>query len=474
MKIKIYEHNIGDYLNDKFFNVTKVKWRSGELNRSVIDNFPNLKNIDCANNNLTTLEPLSNCINLQKIICYNNKLTTLEPLRNCIKLNILICCCNDLESLEPISNCLDIAMLFCRHNKITSLDSLSDIVNILIIDCSYNKITTMNFLSKMSQLHILNCRNNQLTSIKAITKCVRLTELNCKNNQLDNLDYLINCVRLKSLGCSNNNLKLDFLTKCINLKKLTCNNNHLTTLEFISNCINLEDLDCRNNQIISLAPVVYLRRLKKIKYDNNPLEIQTMQVQRFLNQIQNNMITSIYNDRQNVHDPNIQRTVCDSLQSLLLDPKPNFSIDDIINSNVNNETKQALIEYYQDQTIHSIHLISYGELLSYVWNRIIKSEYQTELNKILEEQISDAECKCFTGRFNRTLSVLVGFYDDIKINISDNSRISTIILNCKYKIIPYNNKTHQEISEKELIDAGYNKKEIEPWISAIDEIELTQ
>jgi redox-regulated HSP33 family molecular chaperone len=165
----------------------------------------------------------------------------------------------------------------------------------------------------------------------------------------------------------------------------------------------------------------------------------------------------------------IQRTVCESIQNLLRDPKPDFSINDIINSSLNDKTKMALIEYCQDETVHSVHLITYEELLSYVWNRIIKSAFKEQLMRILEEQIEDSICKCFTGRFNRTLSVLVGYYDDIKINISDNSRISAIILNCKEKIVPYDLEKHKQKATDELLDAGYMESEIRTWIEAIDE-----
>jgi len=120
------------------------------------------------------------------------------------------------------------------------------------------------------------------------------------------------------------------------------------------------------------------------------------------------------------------------LQSLLKDNKPLLSFDNIISSGLSSKTKESLIEYCQNESVHSVHLITYGELLSYVWpkceafsrlllrnwQRIINSDHKEELFRILEEQIADSECKCFTGRFNRTLSVLVGFYDDIKINIS--------------------------------------------------------
>jgi len=98
-----------------------------------------------------------------------------------------------------------------------------------------------------------------------------------------------------------------------------------------------------------------------------------------------------------------------------------------------------------------------------------KSKYELELMRILEEQIESAQCKCFTGIFNRTLSVLVGFYDDIDINISDKSRIGAIILNCKEKIVPYDLNEHKKRAKTELIDMGYDEAEIEIWIDAIDE-----
>jgi len=250
---------------------------------------------------------------------------------------------------------------------------------------------------------------------------------------------------------------------------LYCDYNQISSLEPLANCINLQQLDCRFNQISSLEPLIYLRNLFYLNTNNNPLDIQTIQVERFINQINTDHSSSVYNDKQNVHDITIQRTICESIQSLLRDSKPDFSIDEIINSDLDQITIESLIEYCQERSVHSIHLITYKELLSYVWQRITKSEHKIELLRILEEQIMDSECKCFTGRFNRTLSVLVGFYSDIKINISDNSRISAIILNLKEKINPYDVVIHKEKARSELIEAGYTEIEIEPWINAIDE-----
>ena len=238
----------------------------------------------------------------------------------------------------------------------------------------------------------------------------------------------------------------------------------------MANCFNLQVLYCIDNQITSLECLVYLRRLYSLSYCDNPLTIQSIQVERFLDRfITFNKNNSIYQDKQNVHDITIQKTICESLQSLLKDLKPIFSVDDIISSNLDHKTKESLIEYCQDESIHSVHLITYGELLGYVWQRIIKSAHKEELFKILEEQIADSECKCFTGRFNRTLSVLVGFYDDIKINISDNARIGAIIIACRDKIMPYDLINHKKMALKELLEAGYTEEEIKPWIDAIDD-----
>jgi hypothetical protein len=209
------------------------------------------------------------------------------------------------------------------------------------------------------------------------------------------------------------------------------------------------------------------------------LEIQNIQVQRMLERIDRTRYksSSVYDDNQNVHDVHIQKCVCDSIQNLLKDSStPKLSDEDIINSDLNHRTKEALIEYCNETSVHSIHLITYRELLGYVWQRIQSSQHKNELLRILEEQIGDSICKCFTGRFNRTLAVLVGFFDDIQINISENSRISAIVLNRKEKCSndgsPHDPKRCAELIEQDLLEAGYSKEEIQPWIDAIlEEVE---
>ncbi len=471
MEITITKRNINKYAKDKFDNITKINWRAGKLDRKVIDNFPNLCAFNCSYSLITSLKPLSNCINLRILYCDCNNITSLKPLSKCVNLEDLSCLNNQITSLEPLSNCVNLRVLYCGDNKITSLGPLSKCVNLQDLSCRNNQITSLEPLSNCVNLQVLICGGNKITSLEPLSKCVNLQVLICAANQITSLEPLSNCVNLRELDCGDNLIKsLRPLSNCVDLLELSCKCNQIKSLGSLSNCVNLQELFCGRNQITSLEPLIYLRRLKYIYYHGNPIEIPTMQIQRILNRIKTNRNSSIYNDNQNVHDIEIQRTVCESVQSLLKDSKNDFSIEDVINSGLNKSTIESLIEYCQDQTVHSIHLITYSELLYLVWNRIINSVHKTELMRILEEQIADSECKCFTGRFNRTLSVLVGFFDDIKINISDKSRISAIILNIKDKIIPYDPIKHKEAAIEELKQAGYLETDFKDWIEAIDDL----
>ncbi len=342
--------------------------------------------------------------------------------------------------------------------------------DITVIDWNMQQLDKK-VIENLPNLQILYCYNYQIESLKPLINCVNIQIIDCRYNYITSLKSLSNCINLRVLNCQGNQISsLTAISILTNIEDLNCSNNQIKSLEPLSNLTNLEHLDCSNNQITSLEPLIYLRRLNNIEYLNNPLEILTVQIQRMLGRIQSNHNSSIYNDNQNVHDTEIEHTVCESVQSLLKDPKNNFSIDQVINSSLNKSTIESLVEYCQDQTIHSVHLITYSELLALIWNRIINSVHILELLKILEEQIADSECKCFTGRFNRTLSVLVGFFDDIQINISDKSRISAIIVNTKDKILPYDPIKHKEAAKIDLIEAGYQETDFKDWIDAIDDL----
>jgi hypothetical protein len=72
--------------------------------------------------------------------------------------------------------------------------------------------------------------------------------------------------------------------------------------------------------------------------------------------------------------------------------------------------------------------------LQYIWTRIIKYENRDDILGVLNQEISDGLCMCFTGRLTRLLNTLVGFYPDVQIQISDSEQITNIIMSLKTRV----------------------------------------
>ena len=74
---------------------------------------------------------------------------------------------------------------------------------------------------------------------------------------------------------------------------------------------------------------------------------------------------------------------------------------------------------------------------------------EDEILSVLNQEINDGICMCFTGRLTRLLNTLVGFYSDIELQISDSEQITNIILSLKKKFV--GDQLIMEI-KKELLD----------------------
>ena len=504
--------------NDSIYpNITKITWRAGDLNAQFLQRFPGVVEFDCSNNDLVTLAGVQVLTRLKILVCSRNRLETLNGIQGLTELEELNCWDNKILSLAEIKD-MNLTNLWCSFNKITSLDGLQKSTNLTSLRCNENKIRSLSEISACVKLQklcctscnltsispirgfkfltILSCTDNNIGTIECIRDCPNLTELWCRGCKLENLDGMSFCTRLQKLDCSRNSLTsltgigscldlnylacsnnrlatLDGIQACVHLTHLVCNNNNLASIEPIMMLARLTEFDCRDNQIVSMEPVVYLTLLRTFMYTGNPISIQSVRFERFISRLRHTLSRStVYDNRQNVHDIHVQKSVRISLIALLSDPKPSFTtslLDQIRASDLSTRAKDLLVTYCSDKSIHSDHMITYEELLTYVWNRIIKSEHTTELVKILSQQILDSDGKCFTGRFNRTVSVLVGFYPDIAITISDASRIGAIILVIKDRMDAYDPVEHARTAVIELQEAGYTLDNIQPWIDAISD-----
>ncbi len=159
--------------------------------------FPNLKELACDENRLTSLD-LSKNTKLESLICNDNCLTSLD-LSKLALLKNLECSYNPLKKLDVSKN-LTLRYLFCAHNKLTSLD-LRNNKALIKLTCGSNRISKLDLSNNPDLIHLTAWSN-------------RLTELDVKNNKaLRILDYRSN--RLTSLDTQNlNALKMVYSECC--------------------------------------------------------------------------------------------------------------------------------------------------------------------------------------------------------------------------------------------------------------------
>ena len=199
------------------------------------------------------------------------------------------------------------------------------------------------------------------------------------------------------------------------------------------------------------------------------------QIVRFLNNLRNSDRLEVYNDAQNVHNHSIQSSITESISKIT--NKPLKTSEEIIMNQIlddrilNTKTKELLIEYSNNDDYHSVLLITFKELLLHVWEVIKLNDHKEEIKAILNNEILDTECKCFTGRLSRLVNCLNGFSDLIDIKISDNQQIGNIIIIIRNELIAQNSYSvdeHKKRVIEELKTSDYDDKIINEWIEEIE------
>ena len=317
--------DLNNYPNLEYFKCNPGNYNSFSLTSLDLTPAPNLKSIDCSDNQLTTLDVsnltnlfylycnnnnitnlnLSNLSNLREVECYNNSLTNLT-LTNVSLLEELNCAGNQLSTLDVTDatflkflQCSNnqlvnlnvyglsyLENLYCNYNLLTNLNfagnNLLTFLNIShnqfqtltimglnylqVLDCSHNQLSTLN-LTGLNNLRAFSCDNNQLFSLD-ISVFPNLISLVCDNNSLTNLDF-INSNNLTSLSCSNTQIGNLNISNLVNLKSLYCSNCPLMNLN-LSNVNDLKILVCDNTQLTSLD-ISNLVNLENLKCNNNSL-----------------------------------------------------------------------------------------------------------------------------------------------------------------------------------------------------------
>jgi Leucine-rich repeat (LRR) protein/sugar lactone lactonase YvrE len=152
-----------------------------------------------------------------------------------------------IANLTGIEAFINLVYLNCSNNQLTSLN-VSASTALDTVDCSYNQLTGLT-IGANATLKFLDCSDNQLTGL-SVSGSTALQYLYCSYNQLASLNVGGNAA-LTDLRCDNNQLTGLDASANTQLQFLYCFNNQLTNLNVGTNTA-LTNLLCGNNQLTSL------------------------------------------------------------------------------------------------------------------------------------------------------------------------------------------------------------------------------
>ena len=422
-----------------YYAVLDLNLSSGQIKK--IENLPNsLRCLWLNNNKITKIENLSGSI--ENLLLRNNRITKIENLPD--SLTDLCLTCNQITKIENLPSSLQELKLF--NNQITKIENLH--CSLKVLDLRYNKITKIKNLP--DSLRELDLSFNQITKIENIPSSLR--KLNLSSNQITEIANLPSS--LWKLNLSFNQItKIENLPSSLHVLRIYMNKIKELPISLLE-LIHIYDFHYYNNPD------------ENMRHDDNPIEYIHPLVVRWLERLEDEETRyKVYSDGQNIHDSSIQKSFRNSLGNLLKD-RNTLSLEEckkhVLECNgLEEQVKRELLNYCDDDTEHSVYLVKFDEVFQYVISRIVGHPESIEMFKILNEEIKDTICKCFTGRMTRLVNVLNGFYDDITIHIGSNEQISNIIIMLKEK---YEGDELVKQVRLEMEEREYDNETIEEWL----------
>lgn len=440
-------------------NLRNVKWVDTNLDNLYL--LENLRDLDCSFNKLPDLHGLETLRDLKRLSCAFNKVRDLTPLTLLTDLAVFNCSCNLIRDLTPLRGMHELQELECSQNQIQSLEPLQDMHSLRELICFINQIESLSPLQPLHHLERLYCSFNLLRALD-ISTLHNLRWLSCADNQIESLDPLRSLTLLERLDCSHNRIGcLEPLRDLVHLQLLYFSGNQVETLAPLQALDQLTCLDASRNLLPTLPLfLTTLRRLNFVNVGGNPLEDVPLQVQNFLRVLAHRGTSnSIYQDGQNVHDSEIQRSANESFSRLFQDRL------DIDLTQVENEIlerrphlSESLQELLSHPDIHTTLHVTLRDVLHYVWNR---ARRDSPVRELFLQELEGVREVCFTGKATRLLNVLSGFHADIRVEISSNAQRNALLL----RAIERFNILDDALSflEREFRERGESEAVIQEW-----------
>lgn len=503
--LNLDENKIRSLANTRFpSNLVSISISNNELKD--IDNceWPEkLKDLAIDQNDITDLShALSKCDNMISLNLSYNNISEIHPGELPKNIGDLRLSFNQIEDFAKIALPDKVKRLYASGNKITNLENCTfkpELQILYFMHCNMKCVRNCVFPETLAELEFYdndcvkfeNCvlpksieklsfGRNKMTSLQGYEWLadIEIANLALDNNKLKNLNGIAYPKRIKKLNLNENNI--NDLSGCVfpnGLEELRLSENKIISLANCTFPTSLEVLRLNSNNIRELpVSLTQLHNMRDFAISQNVEIIPEVVVQWMRRRNRFNRGTrrnNVYNDNQNTHDTNVQQSFRKSLQNLLEDV-PKLSIEDcyaeLEKCPISDDAKRCIHKFCKDRTKHSVHCVSFENVFHRVFNRIMaieNVETRGEVLKIMENEMTESEDKCFTGRITRLINVLTGFCEDIKIQIGNNEQIANIILLLRRK---YEGDELREQLKRELGERNYSEDTINTWIGYIDDI----
>ena len=223
--IKIDQNNDGEIQEAEAIVIDSLNVPfSSIIDFSGISSFPNLKKIDCSDNQINNLNVNSLSL-LQELYCSNNCMGTLgvNGLSNLKLLDANAICVSNFN----LTGLTSLEYLSCMSNGLSFLD-VSALVSLKSLNCSNNNISNLT-ISGLNSLETMHCENNLLMTSFNISSLPSLNNLYVSATNIGSLD-LTSFTSLAIADCGNANLNTLLVSNLPNLYYLGCGENLLENL----------------------------------------------------------------------------------------------------------------------------------------------------------------------------------------------------------------------------------------------------
>lgn len=315
------------------------------------------------------------------------------------------------------------------------------------------------------QLTALNLEWTEVTELPRLPDT--LVTLSAKSCRIETWPHTRQCINLETILLSDNYIQRLDKHVANTVMTIDLSFNKLDMVDYDKLSLNLANLNVSYNYLKTIPP---FNRGVTINASHNNFG-ERHYVRNVIQQRANGeQQSTTYSNSQNVHLTSVQNSATSAVKIILQSKRrPNY-LQEIQHTFAIRRlpAHSALSDWCSESHVHSVHGITYGELLQHVWSIIWNHNNRSELTKILYDELQASTGLCSTGRFTRTINALTGFVNGIVVTISDKeelqNRMSTLIANAHADSDDLYREAEQILDQYKLND---NEKNI--WLDAVRE-----